>query len=253
MVISILLSFGGCNSMRLMLNSKTICDDTIKYLENKYSANFEIVDSHFVFEPAQENVVNVICRDNMYNRNFKVTHRLDSSAITIENEDDDQINKELEKLGKAEFTDCYGAVILSEKYAETLQYKMSGDIYVLCDVELDDSMPDLEIVNADFESGIDKWKDWGTVKIYVFYNPNTENIDELIKNVISAVEKYSVSMQFVYICAMNNIDESQIRKNYNENWNVYDDFIVDTDSISRIDGFYTTANDGAKEVQVIKG
>ena len=59
-------------------------------------------------------------------------------------------------------------------------------------------------------------------------------------------------MQFVYICAIDNVDEIQIRKNYNENWNLYDDFIVDTDTISRIDGFYTTANDGAKEVQVIK-
>ena len=48
--------------MKLMLNSKTICDDTIEYLDNKYNANFEIVDSHFVFEPAQENLVNVIAK-----------------------------------------------------------------------------------------------------------------------------------------------------------------------------------------------
>ncbi len=76
--MSILLSFGGCASMKLMLNSKTICDDTIEYLDNKYNANFEIVDSHFVFEPAQENLVNVICKDDVYKRNFKVVHRLDS-------------------------------------------------------------------------------------------------------------------------------------------------------------------------------
>lgn len=250
--ISILLSFGGCASMKLMLNSKTICDDTIEYLDNKYNANFEIVDSHFVFEPAQEDLVNVICKDDVYKRNFKVVHRLDSSAITIEDENDGQINEELKKLGKAEFTDCYGAVILSEKYAEILQHKISEDIYALCDVEFDDSMPDLETVNASFEAGLDDWKEWGTVKIYIFYNPSTENVNELIKKVISAVEKYSISMQFVYICATDNIDESQIRKDYNDNWNKYDDFIIDSASIERIDGFYTTAKDGAKDIQIIK-
>ena len=78
--------------MKLMLNSKTICDDTIEYLDNKYNANFEIVDSHFVFEPAQENLVNVICKDDVYKRNFKVVHRLDSSAITIVDDNDGQIN-----------------------------------------------------------------------------------------------------------------------------------------------------------------
>lgn len=249
LMFTILFTLGGCKSMNIMINKNAICNDAIEYLKQKYSADFEIISARMIIEPAQSSGISIICKDSVYNRPFKVFHGMDSTSLDF---DDEEINQELEKLGKANIVDDYGTVILSEKYSENLKTMIGENIFVLCDTEFDDYYPSLKDTNDELETTIDTWKDEAVIKVFVFYEKDDCDSIELINKVSEAVGNYAISMQYVYLCEVDSLDVEKIKNDYCNNWNVYCDYIVDCEYIGRIDEFYMVSDGVAKNIQNVK-
>lgn len=249
LIFTILFTLGGCKTVNIMVNKDAVCNDAIEYLKQKYSVDFEIISARMIIEPARGNGINIICKDSVYDRPFKVFHSMDSTSLEFE---DEEINTELEKLGKANIVDNYGAIVLSEKYSEKLRTMISENVFVLCDTEFEEYYPSLKDINDELESSIDTWKDEAVTKVFVFYEKDSCDSAELINKVSEAVGNYAISMQYVYLCEVDLLDIEKIRNDYCDNWNEYCSYIVDCQYIGRIDEFYTVSDGVAKNIQNVK-
>lgn len=235
--------------MGIKFNERKIQSDVIEYLSNKYSDDFEIISGNLIIEPAKKTKVNIVCKDFKYDRPFRVFHFLDSSSVDF-SEDEELGGNVIED--KAEITDEYGGVVLSEKYSKILNEMLGDDIYVFCEIGFDEFMPSLKDLNCSFENGIKNWGYEGVAKIYIYYDKEKSSLEEVLKKATNIVPEYDISMQYVYICSLEHVDTVSIRKDYFENWNDYEEHIVEDEAFKKIDGFYTTSDDGVKNIQVIK-
>lgn len=252
LAVIMIFIFEGCYSMNVKLNERKISEDCIEYLSNKYDSEFETESARLIVDPANGSVVNVVCKDKTFGRPFRVFHFMDSSSLTIE-DDENELNKELEKFNGAEIKDEYGKVVIGCRYEDILKNEINEDIFILCQMEFDDYFPSREDIDSDIYTCLNSVADYAYPKIFVFYNEDSIDKDALIKKVQQSVSNYHLHMQYVFLCSVEIIDEKNILSNYGDNWNNYEDFIVDEENtVKKIDGFYCTAKDGASDLQVIK-
>ncbi len=250
LAMTMVFVLGGCNSVNFKMNEKKIIKDSIEYLTDKYDCEFEALSARLIIDPAEGSVVNVVCKDKTYNRPFRVFHSMDSSSLTIEG-DENELSQELEKAGKAKITDEYGGLVLAEKYAQKLKKQFDENVFVFCEISFNEFMPSTTDIHHSFDQSIKNWQANAFSKIFIFYDEKSD-LQAILQAATNFVPKYKLAMQYVYICHVSTVDEADIMAKYNDNWNQYEDFIVDDNSVDKIDAFYTTSDDGVKNIQVIK-
>lgn len=237
--------------MKMNVNDSKIESMTIEYLNEKYHQNFSVLNMAGKIDPELGTYVLITCTDDVYNEKFYTYYSLGSSTVSFESEDDDEIDigdviNNFEDNGT--FRDEYGAVVFGHKYAAKLSETLPDNSYVICQMALTDYYPMKHDIDSSLDSGNGEWKNAAHPKIFIFYS--TDSID--VPSIQELILSNELSMQYVYICKVDNVNKTELDTMYRDSFETFEDDVVESSKVSRIDFFYTTAEDGLRSEQVIK-
>lgn len=241
LILAIALGESGC--MKVVFNKDKIESDIVTYLNEAYDDEFEVVEKNGQLDFNTGAYVFCLCKDKKYNETFEVKYYLNEKSLELI---EDGINL-------CDYFDGYSNDVIFEEnyknihygyvYAQTVKSALSQDVFVYCDMNIDDDM--------DGESIAEK----AMPRIFAFYEIGNIDVDKLSRELEAFAGSQEYKSQAVYICGCKKLVPEEIVEKKNESAESFE-FRLETEfnEVVVMDYFYTMENQGVVGgIQRLKG
>jgi len=238
----IFVVIGACGCMKKNIDGNVYKNAIISYLEEKYHEEFTVMKLYQEFEGNSGMAVRALCAKEENKDYFTVYCYLDST-----------VSDEIIIIDGNEHSivDSYTEVLFQNAILDEVDVLECGGCFVRCKVSFNAGQPSKSDIASGINFCLQKQKLDPYVKLYVIVqcDTSTEKIESKLKEILN---KYEPCTGYIYLVYMEEYDENEIKKVYEEKQNDFGNYLANTDYADIVEFILYKCDTGMQDKQYIK-